>query len=100
MNKEPMSSQDEDEVNKCDDDFRFAELDEEDDDLAYFKDEIDAIMEGSSTYSGKIRDDNPYNLYFDDDLKEEVLSSKYFAAPVKKNRSAYNLFIKDKVRFS
>ena len=97
MVKEPLSSMDEDEGNKCDEDFRFADVEDDEDDMAYFKDDMGIIMDGSSTYSGKIQNDNPYNLYFDEDPKEDNQASKYFGAPVKKNRSAYNLFIKDKV---
>jgi hypothetical protein len=98
MAKEILSSMEDDEDKKCEDNFRFTDHEDEDDHLAYFKGEMEAIMGGSSTYSGKMPDDNPYNLYFDDDdPKDDNTSSKYFGTPVKKNRSSYNLFIKDKV---
>jgi hypothetical protein len=69
----------------------------EDDELKYYGDDLDSVMNYTSTHSEKYQINNDISIYFDNGSKEEN-GKKHFGGPVKKNRSAYNLFIKD--RFS
>lgn len=77
------------------DDLNFADAVEEDD-FKFYEDDSDGMMDFSSLTSEKYHINSDINMYFGSNSKDDD-SKKAIKGPVKKNRSAYNLFIKDRV---
>jgi hypothetical protein len=71
----------------------------EDDDLRYFDKELYSLPECSSVHSDKFQKESELNPYIHPCRRADE-SPKARPCRVQKNRSAYNLFIKDRVRIS
>lgn len=90
QNKRPASCLTEDE-----DDFNFVEM-EEDDGLKFYDNDHDDLVEYSSSNSVKNQAIDKDDLYLTV-VEASEPSMEFPMGRVKKNRSAYNLFIKDRV---